>query len=311
MGESRLQSILTSRLERWADSVASLKSRFIDIRGCRTVCLALGPYRNLTTLTAATLSLHPNCQVLNHAGAMIFARPGMDFLSGYTERRFQRFVQFAITLSSTGRRGDYGGSIVHSHAFDPSYSMSKLHANAGGDLLKREIHCLFWKESLLTARRIRERGTDLGEIFARNDRLRFLMPVRNPLDCAISNLKTGHARRFENLPSDLSEAKVLALVVRELDWFARLQRHHPDRFLHFFEFEMSRATLVRIAEFLRLSVDDGWLDRAVAAMKLNPPYAHDHALTTEYRRLVEEHFAELPDWRAGLLKFLAGPAGTA
>ncbi|MEM7479491.1 MAG: hypothetical protein AAF483_31280, partial [Planctomycetota bacterium] len=67
-----------------------------DIGECQSVCLALGPYRNLTTLTAATLFLHPNCQVLNHAGSRIYGNTEVDFLADYSRERFDRFIQFAI-----------------------------------------------------------------------------------------------------------------------------------------------------------------------------------------------------------------------
>ena len=42
------------------------------------VCL-LGPYRNLSTLTASIAALHPNCQVLNHAGEKILNNDSLDF----------------------------------------------------------------------------------------------------------------------------------------------------------------------------------------------------------------------------------------
>ena len=37
------------------DAADLAASRGVDISACKSVCLALGPYRNLTTLTAATL----------------------------------------------------------------------------------------------------------------------------------------------------------------------------------------------------------------------------------------------------------------
>ena len=100
------------------DRIDLMTSRFIDIKDCQSVCLTLGPYRNLTTLTAATLFLHPNCQVLNHAGKRIFGNRKVDFLSDYSKDKLDRFIQFAIKISSKGQRGKLGGSIIYSHAFD-------------------------------------------------------------------------------------------------------------------------------------------------------------------------------------------------
>ena len=53
----------------------------VDPSQLRSVCLALGPYRNLTTLTAGILSLHPQCQVLNHAGVRLLPDPERNFLA--------------------------------------------------------------------------------------------------------------------------------------------------------------------------------------------------------------------------------------
>lgn len=66
----------------------------------------------------------------------------------------------------------------------------------GGQLIKRKIECLFWKESLTTSNYIKSNKIDLGELFRKLKRLKFLMHIRNPLDCAVSNLKTGHVNRF-------------------------------------------------------------------------------------------------------------------
>ncbi|MHB8529324.1 MAG: hypothetical protein ACYC8V_07420, partial [Caulobacteraceae bacterium] len=41
------------------------------VDGVRRTAVILGPYRNLTTLTASVLALHPQCQVLNHASDRI------------------------------------------------------------------------------------------------------------------------------------------------------------------------------------------------------------------------------------------------
>ena len=173
------------------DYIDLLRSRSLNITNCKSVCLALGPYRNLTTLTAATLFLHPNCQVLNHAGSRIYGNNHVDFLSDYSEERLNHFIQFAIRISGKGRRGNYGGSITYSHAFDSKYEIKNKFVKSSLELEKKQIKCLFWKESLLTSNLIREKNVDLCSIFEKDDRLRFLMPIRNPLDCAMSNLKTG------------------------------------------------------------------------------------------------------------------------
>jgi hypothetical protein len=51
----------------------------ISTEQVKTVCLALGPYRNLTT---SLLFLHPTCQVLNHGGQRILGDRRLDWLVG-------------------------------------------------------------------------------------------------------------------------------------------------------------------------------------------------------------------------------------
>ena len=175
-----------------------LESKKIDIAPIQTVCMTLGPYRNLTTLTASVLFLHPNCQVLNHAGNRIFGDKQLDFIANYNNEIFEAFTQYAIYISQKGTRGDSGGSITLSHAFDKQYSMKDIFNAANSCLLKQNITALFWKESLRTSNHIRRHNVDLSRLFKLNRQIRFLLPIRNPLDCAVSNLKTGKVNIFQN-----------------------------------------------------------------------------------------------------------------
>jgi hypothetical protein len=110
-------------IEKELDRVESEK---IDIASLKTVCMTLGPYRNLTALTAAVLFLHPNCQVLNHAGNRIFGDEKLDFISNYSNEIFEAFTRYAIYISQKGRRGDYGGSITLSHGYGDQFSMRNI-----------------------------------------------------------------------------------------------------------------------------------------------------------------------------------------
>lgn len=280
-----------------------LASRVLDIRDCEVVCLALGPYRNLTTLTAATLFLHPHCQVLNHAGNRIYGNAEVDFLSTYSKARFDRFIQYAIQISIKGTRGDAGGSITHSHAFDAHHAMKDVFLDAGGELIKSQINCLFWKESLATSNLIREKNIDLEVLLNQEARLRFLMPIRNPLDCALSNLKTGHAYRFRGLGKDVTVVQVLQAILEEIQWFATCQATRPDRFFYYLEHSISREMLLEMAAFLRLDPDDVWLSRALKVMVSKSSYKHDSGLLASYRSMVERQFSRFPVLAKQLLAF--------
>jgi len=290
------------------DKIALIESKSIDIAGCQTVCLALGPYRNLTTLTAAVLFLHPDCQVLNHAGPRIFGNREVDFLSAFSKERLDRFIQFGIIISTEGRRGAYGGSITLSHAFDQKHEIKSIHEKSGLGLLKKNIKSLFWKESLKTSTLIRSRNIDLGSIFDKDERLRFLMPIRNPFDCASSNLNTGLVNLFAGLNKQSSLIEVLRAVLNEIYWFAGLQRRYPGRFFTYFENEISSDMLVNLAAFLKLDPSESWVTSAMSAMQLGrSDYKYGHDVIDWYQKYVEDNFTEFPGLSAGLLHFSEVP----
>ena len=278
------------------------KSDKIDISGCKSVCLVLGPYRNLTTLTASTMFLHPNCQVLNHGGRRIFSRQDMDFISDYSREKFNRFLKFAIQISAAGRKGDSGGSILKSHAFDKSkYDMTDI-ASAVKPL-KDNIQCLFWKESLKTSNLIRAKNINLTALFDQEPRLRFILPIRNPIDCAQSNLRTGHVNRFMGIDGEPTLKKVLDQVLGEILFYGNMRQQNPDRFFHYYEHTISREMLTELGKFLYLDPTEEWIQVALAAMEIKNGYEHDQDIIDYYQHRVEESFEHLPHLKAGLLAF--------
>lgn len=157
------------------------KSREMDVSQCTTLCLCYGPYRNLTTLTASILFLHPHCQVLNHGGKRIFDTDEIDFLKDYSLVKENRFLQYAVQISNSFEENQRGGSIVNSHAFKEHEKMREVYGKTEGQLIKNDIHSLFWKESLLSINHMNKYGVDIENLVKKSERLRFLMPVRNPL----------------------------------------------------------------------------------------------------------------------------------
>jgi hypothetical protein len=287
-----------------SDMVDLIFSRSVDITECESVCLAIGPTGNLTTLTAAILFLHPNCQVLNHGGTRIFGKNQIDFLSDYSDERFNRFIQFAIRISNKGYRGYLGGSILYSHAFDSKYMTKEVYEKTGGGLVKDYIKCLFWKESHRTYNLIRDKNVDLGNIFKQNKKLRFLLPIRNPMDCAISNLKTGHVHLFKGLDKRSSVVDVTRAILEEIFWYTEIKELFPERFFNFYEHGISSQMLINLATFLQLDPDEAWLSNALSVMKTKPSYEHDSKLLTFYRDYVAEKFSRFPAMSEGLLAFV-------
>jgi hypothetical protein len=288
---------------RLTDVIDLRRSRRVDIKDVESVCLALGPYRNLTTLTASVLFLHPDCQVLNHAGARIFGKKQIDFLADFSTGKLDRFIQFAITISGKGTSGDLGGSVTHSHAFESKHEMRDRYDGSGLALIKNNIKCLFWKESLRTSNLIRERHIDLSKIFDRDPRPRFLLPIRHPLDCAVSNLKSRHCELFPGLDKNSSVADTVQAILDEIFWFAELKENHPERFFYFFEHEISAGMLVNLAEFLGLEPEEEWIANALSVMKIKSGYSHDQESIQFYKDYITGKKTRFPDLCNGLLSF--------
>lgn len=255
-----------------------------------SVCLFLGPYRNLTTLTASLLFLHPNCQVLNHAGSRILVDQRLNFLSSYTEEKFRDFCHFAITMSEGGSRGSYGGSIVLSHAFAEHKAMRQIFTSRfGGNLLKTNIRSLVWKESELVSQFIRSNSIDLPHIFNKNAKLRFLMPIRNPVSCAQSIVRYGMDRQYKNLLRFDFE-HVLDAVLAELRWFVDLKNQFPDRFYYFYQDQLDQEGVRGLAAFLDLESDPRWIDDVLKIYDLGADRKHDGSVLTIFEGLVKKHF---------------------
>ncbi|MEJ2760328.1 MAG: hypothetical protein P8126_01990 [Gammaproteobacteria bacterium] len=280
-----------------------IASKDISIEDCKTVCLMLGPYRNLTTLTAATLFLHPHCQVLNHARERVMGREEVDFLTSYDKSRLDRFIQYATYISGSGKRGRYGGSISYSHAFESKHKINEFFSKKDHALIKKKIVCLLWKESLAVSNLIRERKIDIEDILGREERLRFLMPIRNPMDCAISNKNRSLKKMFKGIDKNSQTEDILGVILDQIAWFVALKEKFPDRFFYYFEHSIDRKMLTDLAVFLKLSPDNNWLDNAVSAMTTKSSYQHKNQLFSFYRETVENRFSKYPEMAEQLLAF--------
>jgi hypothetical protein len=193
---------------RWADAA----------RRIQTVGIILGPYRNLTTLTASLLSLHPACQVLNHGGRVLKGRA--DFIARRDEASLRRFCAQALAASTGGEHGDFGGSIRLSHAFERPALAERYEARYGDRWVKPQPICLVWKESQAVTNLIRSADLELATLITEMKALRFLLPVRNPIDCAFSNVRTTHAVRIPGAdPNNVLD--VLDKIIETIAWFDR------------------------------------------------------------------------------------------
>lgn len=301
----KLRSVIKHRRQTQEKERDLQSSANLDISQVKTVCLAMGPYRNLTTLTASILFLHPNCQVLNHGAERIFGDNRLDFLLNYSKQATENFIRYAIYISGYGRRGKQGGSITLSHAFDGKHKMQALYKKQFGDsLIKDEINAVFWKESLRTSLHLRKHAIDLQRLFEQEQRLRFLLPIRNPIDCALSNQKTGHARLW-GLEQSASVEEILEQVLNEIHWFYELEQQYPTRFFHYLENNFDQDTIIRLADFLCLKHDPEWQEAVLEAFDISKHYEYPAALIDAYKSMVEDKFGNQPEMSSRLLGFIS------
>jgi hypothetical protein len=270
-----------------------------------TVALILGPYRNLTTLTASLLSLHPHCQVLNH-GLDRVLRPKQDFLRQYSDERLDRFCAAALKASVGGKRGDHGGSIQYSGGFERGNFGPVYEARYGTQLIKDDVRCLVWKESQGVTNRIRLAPDAIGTLVAEAPRLRYLMPVRNPIACALSNIRKHLAERIAGVdPSDAAD--VLDRILEQLAWFARSATLDPDRFFMFFEDDTAAVICDGLVRTFAISDDDEWRRTVEANFVLTGKhYSYEPELVAAFETSVQTHLSDLPELADRVTRLVRG-----
>lgn len=266
------------------------------------VVLPLGPYRNLTTMTAALFALHPQAVVLNHAADRV-SGTRYDPFARLDPERWRRFKALALRLLQHGRKSSYGGNVLLSHAFRTGPLKALYHERHGADLLKPGATTLFWKDSMRFQNRFEAGRPTIEAFLAANAETVFVFPVRDPMDCARSNLASGHWRHLVG-PSEKAFEPVLRRVLATLRWFRARERAMPERFWSFTEAEMGGGFLERFAAFSGLAAGPDWLGDAPRAVEIRPRSAHKPERRDLCARLVRDEFADDPDMRRRLERFL-------
>ena len=274
------------------------------IKKINTVCLILGPYRNLTTLTASTLFLHPNCQVLNHGWERIVANDRLNFIKEFSSKKLDHFILNAVSMSKQGKKGLYGGSITKSHAFKPKHQMKDEFIKSKLSLIKKNIHCLIWKESLRSTNALRDENFNFKSVLKNDKRLRFLLPIRNPLDCAHSNLRTKHHKLFGGVSENPDMEEMISLVLNEIAWFKEMEDQFPVHFTSFLDFEVSHHSLSSISSFLGIPKNNNWMTSALKVMDFNSFYKHNDQIVDTYIKQVNKKFTNFPTFKQKFLEFV-------
>jgi hypothetical protein len=135
--------------------------------------------------TPHRLFWHPG-SVMNHGFARVTEAGGLRVLDYPNEANLDALARILTSLSQSGRGGPYGGSIVYSHAFEHSEMASAYTGMFGTCLEKPSIRVMAWKDGGRLREALRNRNIDPPALTRRLDRLRFLSPIRHPIDHAIS-----------------------------------------------------------------------------------------------------------------------------
>jgi hypothetical protein len=258
-----------------------------------TVCLFMGPNRNLTTLTASVLAMHPNCQVMSHGGQRVLPVKDLNFLDGYTEEKFRNFCHFALVMSQTRGKGGLGGSITITHPFRHHPVIRRTYRKRfGRAMIKEEVKCLVWKEAHMVDDYVRQNHIDLDTLLKNNERLRLLLPIRNPLHVAQSFfVNEGFRKTFYGQFSPNDFKPFLKDILDRMQRTIRLQKSNSDQVDVFFEYDISADLLKQLAAFLRISPDQRWIEDSLRCFDVKPPaYSFSQEIIDYFEQQITELF---------------------
>jgi hypothetical protein len=124
--------------------------------------------------------------------------------------------------------------------------------------------------------------------------LRFILPVRDPLDCAISNRRTGHSFTL-GLPIASPVNQVLEAVLRALAWALEKRDQHPDRIFAFTQDQPAEILLPRLADFLGVEPTASWLEDGAKMFLVRDRYEIPPGLAAHAKKQINATFARWPD----------------
>ncbi|MEK8018810.1 MAG: hypothetical protein VSS75_018205 [Candidatus Parabeggiatoa sp.] len=286
-----------------ANTFISYQSNRIDIENINNIKLLsiLGPYRNLSSFTSAVLALHPNIQVLNHSYNTVITEK-TNFIKKASNTRINEFIRRATFISSKRTVELFGnwiidGSILDSHAFFNYPDVMNTYENRFGSAqVKDSFQVMVWKESgRLTDYLMRYEKT-LINLLDHFPRIKFILPVRNPIDCAISNYKLSYHKLlsfegrslYESIPSDSLEG-MLEYIIYSHVWCLRFAENYPDRFFVFSQTDVDYSLFAKLAKFLEVKNDDVWIRDGLKISNFKAHYAYHDNLINTYIKLLEKY----------------------
>ncbi|MDA1330715.1 MAG: hypothetical protein O3B43_06595 [Chloroflexi bacterium] len=273
------------------------------LNAVNTVVPFIGPYRNLTTLLSLLLYFHPNVHVLNHADNWVLDYPDFNFLRNPSPPKMETFKAFALTHYHPEIGEYWHRFITRSHAMrDPARSIqrNRLIKRFGMKINKTDVRTIVWKGALNTPDELMHGEHTLDELLSTYPSLRFILPIRNPLDCALSNFKIKNARvtiNAETLEQTLNE------VMEIFTWGLKAHQAHPDKVFVLYQDEINPATLGRLANFLQVPPNKQWTKDFLYLFRIGKSKPHSPNLLRYYKDLVNKSLSWSPEDEKKMLAF--------
>lgn len=258
-----------------------------------TICIILGPYRNLTTLTASCCMLHNQVQVLNH-GPYINENNKTNFLVQYSKNKVDNFIKEVLRIACDEEViPGKGGIITASHAFKNYKIMQNVFNNKFSKISKDDTKSIVWKDSHKNTN-ILLKNNNLKNLLHMDNRLKFLLPIRNPIDCAISNSNFDVSAHKKYFCKNKRREDILKSLFDIYKWFFEFENKYQDRFFSFFEFE-SMYFIDRFEKFACIDTDVQWKKDVENVWTIKKSYKYSNNLKKIYANNLENIYVKLID----------------
>lgn len=153
-----------------------------------------GPYGNLTSLYSGALAAHPKVVGLNHGRQDI-----PDDCAFYETRnqseamdKLESFVQYVLQ-----RKDEWSNHALEKGYLDDLSSVAEYESDSP--------EMIFWKESGFFTGWIRNSATAEKMLEADKD-LVLIRPVRNPIDCMVTNIQNYHYFNYDDMKKNSQES---------------------------------------------------------------------------------------------------------
>lgn len=224
-----------------------------------TVVIFLGPYRNLTTLWSAVLSMHPSVVSVNHITPELEACVP-DIVDAKVE--YPNLVQLLLDAV-----GEETKPLEDSHALrhaDDAFRDTYFQWQSR----KLDPTHILWKDSgRLTAafwKRKQQGKASLRLFVEAYPQVKFVMPLRNPVDMVRSNMEKSSYLKAYQLPSD-GYICFIDWYLEILQWFLRWKDREPSRFQHLM------TPSQRLLDWLELPPVEDYLPALEDSFQIRPP----------------------------------------